>query len=224
MLRASVSCRDHVLKNRWVGRTSSATRPIEAGSRMSALTLRTPSVSMPCFRETPTTSQPDAASLSQVLRPVMPVAPITSAVRSAMGRIPLGGLEELECHAVGVGEVDEVAALQWPVLDEQRRSQELDALGTQVVVDRLQVRNVDAHMGAPDVGVRAVECVLPLVVVAEQLHHRAAETQHGEPELGVGHPDGPREVGPGTVRDELRLDAEDLLVPAQGRLEVADSD
>ena len=64
-------------------------------------------------------------------------------------------------------------------------------LRLQVLVGLLQVRDLDADVRAADVGVRPVEGLLPLVVVAEEFEDAGPEPEEGEAQVHVGDADGP---------------------------------
>src|SRR4051794_20461399 len=103
MFSASVSCRDQVVKNRWVGRTSASAARVAAASVMST--------AIPALRETPSTSQPAAARWRARLLPEIPVTPTTSAegisaCRRSRGvdvRRDVAGLVERRRAVVGPG-------------------------------------------------------------------------------------------------------------------------
>src|SRR3954470_22795348 len=82
---ASVACRDQVVRKTWVGSApASAWRTLPA-SRRSAATGSTPSGAPSGWRARPWTVQPPACSrCSARLRPVMPVTPTISAVRTML--------------------------------------------------------------------------------------------------------------------------------------------
>src|SRR3990170_1121979 len=114
-----------------------------------------------------------------------------------------GALKELEGHPVGVLEVDEGAPCEGPVRDEQGRRQELDPLGSEILVGRVDVWDVDADVRRADVGVRPLEGVLALIGVAQELEHAAAESKEGKAEVRILDTDRGGELGTGAVRDEL---------------------